>query len=107
MAYAGVRWQRETQARPLAHAYIRNGTAKLMTLFCPATGAVRVRGTRRCTNVVLHHWLHEACLAILAALPAGENTRAPRETRSKGGRGREGSRGGPRSRANCPACAYS
>jgi transposase len=83
MPYAGVNWQRETKARPLAHEYMRNGTAKLMTLFCPATGEVRVRGTRSCTNVVLHHWIQEACGAILATLPAEEDPLAPEENRQQ------------------------
>jgi hypothetical protein len=52
-----------------------------MTLFCPVTGAVRVQGPPSGTNAELHHWTQEAHLAILAALPAEETTRAPEENR--------------------------
>jgi hypothetical protein len=48
---------------------VRNGTAKLLTLFHPATGAVRVKEATRCTNRVLHPWRQEELAAILAALP--------------------------------------
>jgi hypothetical protein len=37
-----------------AHEYQRNGTAKLLTLFHPATGAVRVQGGETCPNALLH-----------------------------------------------------
>lgn len=50
--YAGSSWQMQTKAHRQDHEYVRNGTAKLMTLFRPATGEVRVRGTRSCTNKV-------------------------------------------------------
>ncbi|MCK7491802.1 MAG: hypothetical protein MZW92_09165 [Comamonadaceae bacterium] len=33
------------------------GTAKLLTLFHPATGQVRVKGVTRTPNTVLHPWL--------------------------------------------------
>jgi hypothetical protein len=48
---------------------MRRGTAKLLTLFHPATGQVRVKGVRRSTNVVLHTWLKEELTAVLATLP--------------------------------------
>jgi hypothetical protein len=48
---------------------VRHGTAKLLTLFHPATGQVRVKGVRRSPNVILHAWLEAELLAILAALP--------------------------------------
>jgi len=38
------------------HEYLRNGGAKLMTLFRPATGEVRAKGVPSVTNVVLHPW---------------------------------------------------
>jgi hypothetical protein len=49
---------------------VREGTAKQLTLFHPATGAVRVKGVRQCPNAVLHPWLKDELAAILAALPA-------------------------------------
>jgi hypothetical protein len=48
---------------------VRNGTAKLLTLFRPHTGQVRVEGTRSCTNEVLHGWLKAELAAILESLP--------------------------------------
>ncbi len=53
----------------LPHEYIRGGTAKLLTLFHPATGTVRAKGVTNTPNTVLHPWLQEELLAILAALP--------------------------------------
>jgi hypothetical protein len=53
-----------------AATYIRQGTAKLLTLFHPADGRVRVRGVTHCPNVVLHPWLKAELSAILAQLPA-------------------------------------
>ena len=35
------------------HEYIRNGTAKLLSLFHPSTGQVRVKGVTRCPVVPL------------------------------------------------------
>ena len=57
--YPGQSWQSVGEPARVAHEYVRGGTAKLMTLFHPASGRVRVRGTRSCTNVVLHGWLQE------------------------------------------------
>jgi hypothetical protein len=90
MPYAGVSWQLETKARPLAHAYIRNGTATWMTRFCPVTGEVRVQGTRSCTNAVLHPWMPEALWPILAALPEPEEPRSAEENRRQWERWQEG-----------------
>ena len=39
------------------HEYERGGTAKLLTLFRPATGEVRAKGVVSATNAVLHPWL--------------------------------------------------
>ena len=52
------------------HEYIRNGTAKLMTVFHPASGQVRAKGVTSCPNIVLHPWLKQELSSILAALPA-------------------------------------
>src|SRR5258708_16143816 len=69
MAYGGSRWQPEGQPARQPHEYIRNGTAKLLTLFHPATGEVRVKGVRSCTNAVLHPWIKEELSAVLKTLP--------------------------------------
>ena len=59
--------------RPAAqpHEYVRGGTTKILTLFHPATGRVRLRPAADGTNVVLHGWLKETLAVIVAALPAG------------------------------------
>jgi hypothetical protein len=49
------------------HEYLRDGGAKLMTLFRPATGEVRAKGVISVTNAVLHPWLKEQLLAALEA----------------------------------------
>lgn len=64
------------------HEYIRNGTAKLLTLFHPASGQVRAKGVTSCTNSVLHSWLKQELSAILAALPAPTTGVAPASIRS-------------------------
>lgn len=48
---------------------MRNGTAKLLTLFHPRDGHVRVKGVTSCTNAVLLPWLKEQLGAIVDALP--------------------------------------
>jgi hypothetical protein len=71
--------------RPLRHPheYIRGGTAKLLTLFHPATGRVRAKGTRTSANAVLHPWLMEQLGEILAALPEREGTPSQEEVRAE------------------------
>ncbi len=68
--FPGQSWQPQGQPLHQAHEYIRNGTAKLLTLFHPATGQVRVKGVTRCTNIILHGWLKEQLSEILTTLPA-------------------------------------
>src|SRR5262245_60250876 len=51
------------------HEYIRNGTAKVMTLFHPASGQVRVEGVTSCPNEVLNGWLKRELSTVLARLP--------------------------------------
>ena len=65
----GQHWHEPGQPRRLSHDYLRQGTAKLLVLFHPATGEVWAKGVRRCTNAVLHPWLKAEFTAILAALP--------------------------------------
>ncbi len=80
----------QTKARPYDHEYIRDGTAKLMTLFHGATGEVRVRGTRSCTNAVLHGYVKEQLAAILAELPPLESTLSAQENREEWERWQQG-----------------
>lgn len=51
------------------HEYVRGGTAKLLTLFRPATGEVRATGVTQAPNAVLHPWLQAELTAILHTLP--------------------------------------
>ena len=51
------------------HEYVRNGTAKLLTLFHPATGDVYVKGVTSSCNAVLHPWLKAELIRILDTLP--------------------------------------
>jgi len=64
------------------HEYVRGGTAKLLTLFHPASGRVRVKGVTSCTNAVLHPWLQEELAAILAALPVPRDAPSLEERRA-------------------------
>ena len=68
--YEGYAWQPECEPQRQPHEYIRNGTAKLLTLFHPSDGQVRVKGVTSCPNTVLHPWLQQELSAILADLPA-------------------------------------
>jgi hypothetical protein len=67
--YPGPSWQPSGHPMRQPHEYIRNGTAKMLTLFHPQTGAVRLRGVTSACNAVLHPWLKEQCTAILGTLP--------------------------------------
>src|ERR671929_611864 len=50
------------------HEYERGGTAKLLTLFRPATGELRAKGVISAPNAVLHPWLKEQLLEVLAEI---------------------------------------
>ena len=65
----GICWQPLLCPVRYPHEYLRHGTAKLLTLFHPSTGTVRVKGVRSCPNAVLHAWLKQQLLTILASLP--------------------------------------
>lgn len=41
----------------------------MLSLFHPASGALRVKGVERSTNAILHPWLKEQITLVLAALP--------------------------------------
>jgi len=75
---AGQTWEPLGKARCQPHDYERNGTAKLLTLFHPATGQVRARGVTSATNAALHPWLHAELEQILATLPAVTSPEADR-----------------------------
>ncbi|MGA9767423.1 MAG: transposase [Blastocatellia bacterium] len=68
--FSGNSWQEEGCPLRQASEYIRNGTAKMLTLFHPQDGQVRVKGVRSCTNVVLHKWMRQELGDIVEHLPA-------------------------------------
>ena len=68
--YAGHSWRPEGDPARQPHEYLRDGTAKALTLFHPADGRARVKGVTACPNAVLHPWLKSELSAILAGLPA-------------------------------------
>ena len=68
--HAGTSWQPQGHPARHPHEYLRNGTAKVMTLFHPADGQVRVKGVTACPNTVLHGWLKQELTAVVASLPA-------------------------------------
>jgi hypothetical protein len=65
----GPSWQPAGQPARRPHESVRGGTAKLLTLFRPATGEVRAKPVARAPNAILHPWLKEELAAISAALP--------------------------------------
>jgi hypothetical protein len=67
--YPGSSWQLEGEPERQPHEYFRDGTAKLLTLFHPATGEVRVKGVTSSANAILHPWLKEELSDILQTLP--------------------------------------
>jgi hypothetical protein len=59
----------------LPHEYIRGGTAKLLTLFRPATGEVRAKGVPRAPNAVLHPGADvRECIGAIGALQGAFQT---------------------------------
>jgi len=80
--YPGGSWQPAGFPAHQPHEYIRDGTAKLLTLFHPASGQVRVKGVTSCTNAVLHPWLQKELVAVLAALPPPAAPLSPPESQA-------------------------
>ncbi len=66
----GARWHPAGRPARYPHEHLRHGTAKMLTLFHPATGRVRLKGATSGTNAILHAWLKQELSAILADLPA-------------------------------------
>jgi transposase len=50
------------------HEYERGGTAKLLTLFRPATGLLRAKDVLSAPNAVLHPWLKGELTEVLAEI---------------------------------------
>jgi hypothetical protein len=70
----GESWQPEGLPKRQEHEYQRAGTAKVLTLFRPRDGQVRMKGVRSCTNEVLHGWLESELEAIVGRLPHQDTT---------------------------------
>src|SRR5262245_35766153 len=68
--HPGQGWRPEGRPGRQPHEYLRDGTAKVLTLFHPADGKVHLKGVTACTNEVLHGWLKQELTAILGTLPA-------------------------------------
>ena len=49
----GQSWAEQGKAQRQPHEYVRNGIAKLLTLFCPNTGELRAKGR--------YSWFEESC----------------------------------------------
>lgn len=81
--YPGASWEPRGRPSRRPHEYVRRGTAKLLTLFHPATGEVRVRGVRSATNEVLHPWLKEQLAEILASQPPQRRSLGAQENRAE------------------------
>ena len=88
--HPGSHWQPTGEPVRYPHEYARTGTAKQLTLFHPASGAVRVKGVRNCPNAVLHPWLTAELQLILAALPEPTEVLSPAENRRHWERWQEG-----------------
>jgi hypothetical protein len=64
----GASWQPEGHPAVQPHEYERGGTAKLLTLFRPATGLLRAKGVLSASNAVLHPWLKAQLSEVLAEI---------------------------------------
>lgn len=65
----GATWAPEGEPLRQPHEYLREATAKLLTLFRPSTGELRAEPVAHAPNDVLHAWLQRALGAALALLP--------------------------------------
>lgn len=61
------------------HEYVRGATAKLLTLFHPASGQVRVQGVTHSDNAILHPWLEQELTTLLNELPLPGEEEHPEE----------------------------
>lgn len=66
----GMGWHEQGRAARAPHEYLRGGTAKLLTLFHPASGELRAKGVTSSANAVLHPWLETELALVLERLPA-------------------------------------
>src|SRR5919199_930910 len=66
--HPGYSWRPQGQPAAQPHEYVRGGTAKILTLFQPATGRVRLQPVTCSTNAIVHPWLKTMLAGIVAAL---------------------------------------
>jgi hypothetical protein len=90
LPYPGAHWQPMGTPVRYPHEYVRRGTAKQLTLFHPATGAVCVKGVHSGTNAVLHPGLEAELARILALLPEPTAALGVEENRCRWERWQEG-----------------
>lgn len=88
--YPGASWQPEGAPLRQPHEYFQEGTAKMLTLFHPATGQLRVKGTTSTRNAILHPWLKIELTAILAELTPPAESQSPEANRALWESWREG-----------------
>lgn len=67
--YPGHHWSPPYKPERYPHEYVKNGTAKLLTLLHPADGRVLVKGVTSGSNAILHPWLKEQLTMITQRLP--------------------------------------
>ena len=87
--HPGPSWRPEGKPACQPHEYLRGGTAKILTLFHPVDGRVRIKGVTACPNTVLHGWLKQELAAVVTEEPgttadAGEAPRKPWERWQEG-----------------------
>jgi hypothetical protein len=75
----GASWAPMSEPVTQAHEYFRGGTAKLLTLFRPATGEVRAQPVTQTTNAVLHPWLEGELSVLLPPKPAASSSETSAE----------------------------
>jgi transposase len=75
--HPGASWQPTGDPARRPHEYVRGGTARLLTLFRPATGEVRAEPVEHATNAVLHPWLKGELEAILEQCPPAPSEATP------------------------------
>src|SRR5215210_4139911 len=80
--HPGPSWQPREHPAQQPHEYIRGGKTKILTLFHPATGRVRLQPAARGTHAVLHPWLREHLSEILVALPVPKASLDPATTQA-------------------------
>lgn len=90
IAYPATRWQPQGDPKQVDPHFERNGIAKFLTLFRPATGEVCIKGVSQTTNAIIHPWLKQEVSQILSTLPAPTQVLSLEENRALWESWREG-----------------